>query len=226
VAQLAAVGPKRCTLELGGNAPVVVCKDVDAKKAAASVALSKFRDAGQVCVSPSRFFVHESIARPFADAMADISRSLKLGPGIQAGTQMGALANERRQQAMIRLTDDALSKGASIEAGGQAKKAGFFFLPTVLSNVSDDMAVMQEEIFGPIVPVSTFSTLEEVIRRANAVPQGLAGHAYTNDIGTAHRLADELEVGMLGINHAFVSTAETRPRRTNSPRSACYPIRR
>lgn len=210
LARLAADRMLRATMELGGNAPVIVCEDADPEKAAESVALNKFRNAGQICISPSRFFVHEAIYARFLRRFAEISGAIKVKAGIEADSELGALINQRRLDAMEQFTADALQRGAKVEVGGGRQGTrGFFFPPTVLSGVEDDYRVAREEIFGPIVPLLRFSTLDEVIARANAVKEGLAGYVYTASQRTAQRMSRELEVGMVGVNHTAVFTPET-----------------
>jgi succinate-semialdehyde dehydrogenase/glutarate-semialdehyde dehydrogenase len=210
LAALAAQRLLRTTMELGGNAPVIVCEDADADRAAESVAVNKYRNAGQICISPSRFYVHEAIYPKFLKRFREVSAALQVKPGIEPDSQLGALINLRRLQAMQQFTEDAVQRGARIELGGERLGSrGFFFPPTILSGVDDGQRVAQEEIFGPVVPLLRFSTLDEVIARANAVPVGLAGYVYTASQRTALRLSRELQVGMVGINHTAVFTPET-----------------
>jgi succinate-semialdehyde dehydrogenase/glutarate-semialdehyde dehydrogenase len=205
----AANGLKRCTMELGGHAPVLVFDDSDAEKAAEACAAGRFRNAGQVCVAPSRFFVQRGVYARFADRFAEIARSLRLGDGLEAATQMGPLASERRLAAMRDFTDDALERGAKILAGGrQAARDGFFWEPTVLGDVPDEARAMASETFGPIAPISAFDTLDEVLERANRLPFGLAAYAFTQSTHTSAAISERLAAGMVGINHFGVSLAE------------------
>ncbi|WP_028225412.1 NAD-dependent succinate-semialdehyde dehydrogenase [Paraburkholderia ferrariae] len=208
---LAAQHLKRCTLELGGHAPFIVCDDADVAAAAALGTGLKFRNAGQVCASPTRFFVQSGVYEAFVDAFASHSARLVVGAGDAAGTQMGPLANARRVDAMAAFVADARECGASVRVGGErlGAAAGFFFQPTVLTDVPDHARVMRDEPFGPIAAVLRFDTLDEAIARANALPYGLASFAFTRSIATATRLADDLECGMVSINHFGLAAPET-----------------
>ncbi|KHK89116.1 NAD-dependent succinate-semialdehyde dehydrogenase [Novosphingobium malaysiense] len=206
---LAAKGAKRTTMELGGNAPVLVFGDCDYDAAIATLSGAKFRNAGQVCVSPARFFVHESLAERFARDMADYAAGLRLGSGLEADTGMGPLANARRVDAMEEFIADAHAKGGTVLTGGKREgNAGHFFRPTVVSGLPTDAMLFRDECFGPILPVMPFSTLDEAIELANNVDAGLAGYAFTRDLGTARQLMNRIETGMLGINTMAVSTPE------------------
>lgn len=206
---LAAKGVKRSTMELGGNAPVLVFGDADYDKTLAILKASKFRNAGQVCVSPSRFFVHESIADRFARDMAEHASSLKLASGLEAGTGMGPLANGRRVDAMERFVSDALDRHGKILSGGKRQgNAGHFFEPTVVTGLGGDSLLFREECFGPILPVMPFSTLDEAISLANGVEEGLAGYSFTTSLDTAREVMHRVRVGMMGINTTAISTPE------------------
>ncbi|MEP6868993.1 MAG: NAD-dependent succinate-semialdehyde dehydrogenase [Novosphingobium sp.] len=208
--KLAADGVKRTTMELGGNAPVIVCADADYDLAVATLAGGKFRNAGQVCVSPARFFVHESIADRFAADLAERAGALTLGAGIDAATQMGPLANPRRIDAMESFVADARARGGKVlTGGGRTGKAGNFFAPTVVTGLDQDALLFSDECFGPVMPIQPFATLDEAIAKANAVAAGLAGYAFTTGLKTAHRLMHEVQTGMIGINNLAVSTPET-----------------
>lgn len=210
LARLAADGVKKCTLELGGNAPLIVFSDADAERSAELAAVGKYRNAGQVCISPSRFFVHEAVHDRFVQRYSDISRSLRVGPGLEDGIEIGALANARRLDAMERLVADARDRGAKVLCGGKrVGNRGFFFEPTVLTDVEDEADVMAEEVFGPVTPVVRFSDFDDVVRRANAVPQGLAAYAFSRSAETCAAIADALSAGMIGINHTMIFTPET-----------------
>ncbi|MCC7275099.1 MAG: NAD-dependent succinate-semialdehyde dehydrogenase [Alphaproteobacteria bacterium] len=207
---LAAKGAKRSTMELGGHSPVIVFDDVDAAKVAAVAAGGKYRNAGQVCISPTRFFVHESSYKKFVDAFAEVANGLKLGDGLAADTRMGPLANARRVDAIEGFVRDAVDKGARLRAGGERQgNNGYFFAPTVLSDVPDDARIMREEPFGPVAPIVPFKTFDEVIARANSLEYGLAAYAFTSSEKTAAAVADALESGMVGVNSLAVSTPET-----------------
>ncbi|RKF05539.1 NAD-dependent succinate-semialdehyde dehydrogenase [Oceaniradius stylonematis] len=210
LARLAADRVLRITLELGGHAPVIVAEDADVEKAAKSVATNKYRNAGQICISPSRFFVHDRVHDSFVRHFTEISAALQVKPGIDEDSDIGALANKRRLDAMEAFVEDATSKGATIECGGRRLgNLGFFFPPTVLSDVPDTASAMTEEIFGPVVPIQRFDTLDGVIEKANALPYGLAAYAYTSSQKTAAEISSRIETGMLGINHTVVFTPET-----------------
>jgi len=202
---------KKVSMELGGHAPVLVFADADPVAAGRACALAKFRNAGQVCISPSRFYVHQSVYEAFARTMADTARALRLGPGLQDGVDCGPMVNARGRERVMRLVDDATSRGARILAGGEIPAAferGFFYTPTVLGEVGDDALIMQEEPFGPVAPITTFQDFDEVIQRANALPYGLAGYVFTRSLELAERSAEALEVGMVGVNDLLLAAAE------------------
>lgn len=204
---LAAQGVKRATMELGGHAPVVVFDDVDPVKTAQQAVTAKFRNAGQVCTSPTRFYVQAGIYPAFVEAFAEAACALRVGDGMDSTTQMGPLANSRRVAAMVSLTEDTLASGAHLACGGRRiGTSGYFFEPTVFSDVPDSARIMQDEPFGPIVPIASFTTLEEVAVRVNALPFGLAAYAMTRSLARATAISELLEAGMVGINHYAVST--------------------
>lgn len=208
---LAADGVKKVSMELGGHAPVLVFPDADPLAAAEACARTKFRNCGQVCISPTRFYVHEDVYAPFAARFAEVAQGLRLGRGIDDGVQMGPMANARGLQTIEEMVEDAVGHGASVLAGGRRPPAinrGFFFEPTVLGDVPDDARVMTDEPFGPIAPLTRFRSYEEVIRRANALPFGLAGYLFTDDLSLATRAWEDLEVGMVGVNEMLLATAE------------------
>lgn len=201
---------KRCTLELGGHAPFIVCDDVDVEAVAALGAGLKFRNAGQICASPTRFFVQRSVYPQFVSAFSKAGAALRVGAGHLADSQMGPLANPRRVAAMQAYVDDALAVGATLAAGGHPSEApGFYFAPTVLTDVPDNARVMHEEPFGPIASIVPFDDLQQVIDQANALPFGLAAFAFTRSIARATLLADELQSGMVSINHFGIAAPET-----------------
>jgi succinate-semialdehyde dehydrogenase/glutarate-semialdehyde dehydrogenase len=210
IATLAAAGIKPVTLELGGHAPVLVFNDVDPAHTAKLCAMSKFRNAGQVCISPTRFFVHRKSYAAFAEHLAAAASALKVGPGMEAGSQMGPLANPRRVSALTALVDDAVSGGAKVLAGGgPIQGPGFFFKPTVLTNLADDCRLLCEEPFGPIAMVIPFDDENEAIDKANSLPYGLAAYAFTANADRVIRLGNRIESGMLGINTFAIAHAET-----------------
>jgi succinate-semialdehyde dehydrogenase/glutarate-semialdehyde dehydrogenase len=201
LAALAGQHMKRVTMELGGHAPVIVAEDADVELAVKAAGGAKFRNAGQVCISPTRFLVHESLRHEFSAALAKHAQGLKVGDGSADGTQMGPLANSRRLTAMAEFASDALQRGASIVTGGERiGSVGNFFAPTVLTDVPLDAKIFNEEPFGPMAAIRPFNTLDEAIAEANRLPFGLAGYAYTRSLKNAHLLAQRLEVGMLWIN--------------------------
>jgi succinate-semialdehyde dehydrogenase / glutarate-semialdehyde dehydrogenase len=201
---------KRTTMELGGHAPVLVFADADVDHAVATLAVAKFRNAGQVCTSPTRFFVHESIADAFAKGLASKADALKLGNGLEPDTQMGPMIAPRRCDAIDSLVQDAVTKGADLLAGGKRIDGpGNFYAPTVLSNVPADARIMSEEPFGPVAAITAFSTFDEAITRANSLPYGLASFVFTKDGATARDTEMALNAGLVGVNHTMISTPET-----------------
>ncbi|MDH4095680.1 MAG: NAD-dependent succinate-semialdehyde dehydrogenase [Betaproteobacteria bacterium] len=209
LAALAGQHMKRVTMELGGHAPVIVCEDADIALAVKAAGAAKFRNAGQVCISPTRFLVHKSIAGDFARALADHAKALKVGDGLAEGTQMGPLANPRRVDAMTAFTEDAVKKGAKLLTGGQRiGKEGNFWEPTILADVPKEAKVFNDEPFGPMAAIRPFETLEEAIAEANRLPYGLAGYAFTKSLKNSDLLARRLEVGMLWMNMPALPSAE------------------
>ena len=197
-------------MELGGHAPVIVCEDTDVEAAAISGAIRKMRNAGQVCTSPTRFFVHEQIFEPFLDAFTERAAATVVGDGMEPGVEMGPLANERRPAALASFVDDARARGADVTTGGdRIGDRGFFFEPTVLANVPDDARVMQEEPFGPLAIVNPVRSLDEAIDRANSVPYGLAAYGFTNRADYVDRMVERVEAGNLSINTLEASLPET-----------------
>lgn len=211
ILHLAADGVKKVSMELGGHGPVIVFDDVDAEKAAEVCAATKFRNCGQVCISPTRFYVHEKKYDAFSAKFAEIAKSIKVGRGLEDGIQMGPMANARGLETIKTMVDDAVEKGAEILAGGHPAKEfnrGYFFEPTVLGHVPDHAVIMTEEPFGPVAPLTTFTDYDDVMSRANSLPFGLAGYIFSNDLGTATRAYEDLEVGMVGVNEMLLATAE------------------
>lgn len=208
--ELAARSMTPVLMELGGHAPVIVCEDVDPVAAAAMSAIRKVRNAGQVCTSPTRFFVHKEVYRDFAAAFVEKATSIVVGNGLDPATQMGPLANHRRPTAIEELTCDARNKGARVLLGGQpSSDPGYFYPVSVLAEVPDDARAMREEPFGPLALINPVSSLDEAIEKANALPFGLAAYAFTRSASKAHRLAEEIEAGNLSINTLEASVAET-----------------
>ena len=202
LAQRAASVMKPSAMELGGHAPVIVCADADPKSAAVACARGKYVNAGQVCTSPSRFFVHRSIAEEFTTALVEASEAVRVGNGLEPEVQMGPLVNARRREAVHQLVTDAREKGATVLTGGQIPDGpGYFYPPTVLVDVPADAAILSDEPFGPLAPVIVFDDLEEALRQANSLPYGLAAYGFTNRADTADRLVHGFEAGILSINH-------------------------
>jgi succinate-semialdehyde dehydrogenase / glutarate-semialdehyde dehydrogenase len=210
LAEMAGRHMKPAIMELGGHAPVIVCDDVDPVATAATSAVGKSRNAGQVCVSPTRFYVQEQIFDKFASSFGEKAKALKVGDGLDPATQMGPLANHRRIEAMEMFVADAKAKGADVLAGGsRIGNRGYYFPLTVLANVPDEARAMTEEPFGPLALVNPVASLDEAIEKANALPYGFAAYAFTKSARNADRLADGVEVGNLSINNFVASTAET-----------------
>jgi succinate-semialdehyde dehydrogenase/glutarate-semialdehyde dehydrogenase len=209
LAALAGQHMKRVTMELGGHAPVIVCEDADIALAVKAAGAAKFRNAGQVCISPTRFLVHESVKNDFAQALAKYAQGLKVGDGLAEGTQMGPLANPRRLTAMAEIHEDAVKKGAQVLTGGKRiGDAGNFWEPTVLLDVPLEAKVFNDEPFGPVAAIRSFTRLEEAIAEANRLSFGLAGYAFTRSLKNADLLTRRVEVGMLWINMPAMPSAE------------------
>jgi len=209
LAALAGLHMKRITMELGGHAPAIVFDDADVAVAAKMLASAKFRNAGQVCVSPTRFLVHESVYAKFVDGFVATASNIKVGDGLLKETRMGPLANSRRIEAMQMLVDDAVGKGAKLALGGKRiGTEGYFFEPTVLTDVPANARILSEEPFGPIAPIVPFSSFDEVIAEANRLPFGLAAYAFTKSLKTASALGAQIESGMLSINHFGLALPE------------------
>jgi len=209
LAALAGQHMKRMTMELGGHAPVLVFDDADVDAAVALLARLKTRNAGQVCVSPTRFHVQSGVHDRFAAAFADALGAVKVGHGLEDGVQMGPLIHERRFQAVQTLVEDARTRGAEMLSGGtRIGVQGHFHAPTLLANVPADARVMHEEPFGPVAALSRFDTVEEALQQANALPFGLASYVFTRSLQTATRVGDGLEAGMVNINHSGMAHPE------------------
>ena len=197
-------------MELGGHAPVIVCEDTDVKAAAVTSAVRKMRNAGQVCTSPTRFFVHDSIYRQFLNVFTERAAATVVGDGMEPGVEMGPLANDRRLAAITGFVADARDKGAEVTTGGaRIGTSGYFFEPTVLADVPDDARVMQEEPFGPVAIVNRVGSLDEAIECANSVPFGLAAYGFTNRADYADRMVERVQTGNLSINTLEASVPET-----------------
>jgi succinate-semialdehyde dehydrogenase/glutarate-semialdehyde dehydrogenase len=210
LAEMAGRYMKPAIMELGGHGPVIVCDDVDPVATAVTSAIGKSRNAGQVCVSPTRFYVQEAIYEKFAAAFAEKARAMKVGDGFDPSNDMGPLANIRRIEAMETLIADAKAKGARVLAGGERiGNRGYFFPLTVLADLPDDARAMYEEPFGPLALINPVSSLDEAIEKANALPFGLAAYAFTKSSRNADQLAERVEAGNLSINNLVASIAET-----------------
>jgi len=210
LAALAGAHMKRATMELGGHAPAIVFEDADIDVASRILAGAKFRNAGQVCVSPTRFLVQEAVYDRFVARFVDHAKAVKVGDGLENGTTMGPLANARRITAMETFIGDAVKRGAEIRTGGsRIGNKGNFFEPTVLTGVPKDARVMNEEPFGPLAVIAPFGTFDEAVAEANRLPFGLAAYAYTRSARTAQAIAASVESGMMSINHHGLALPET-----------------
>jgi succinate-semialdehyde dehydrogenase / glutarate-semialdehyde dehydrogenase len=209
LAALAGQHMKRITMELGGHAPVIVCDDADVALAVKASAGAKFRNAGQVCISPTRFLVHQSVKDEFVAGLVAFTKKIKVGDGTQAGITMGPLSNARRVTAMEQMVADAQAKGAKLQAGGERLPGdGHFYAPTVLDDVPLDASVFNDEPFGPVAAVRAFATMDEAIAEANRLSFGLASYAYTRSLRHQHQLAQQIEAGMLWINQPAAALPE------------------
>lgn len=211
--RLAAEGIKRVSMELGGHAPVLVFEDADVEHAAEQCARFKYRNCGQVCASPSRFYVHRSLYARFTARFAEVAASLKVGPGLQDGVDVGPMANRRGLVHAHALIEDAVAHGARVVAGG-ARPAGlpgdkgYYLAPTVLADVPEAARIMRDEPFAPVAPLAPFDTFEEAIERANATRYGLASYLFTRSLKTATLASEAIEAGMVGVNELAIAAAE------------------
>ncbi|WP_372403727.1 NAD-dependent succinate-semialdehyde dehydrogenase [Acinetobacter piscicola] len=197
---------KKLALELGGNAPLIVFEDADLDKAVQGAMLAKYRNAGQTCVCANRIYVHQNVYAAFTEKFVAAVKALKVGNGLDEGTQIGPLINEKAVIKAEKLIDEACSKGAQIACGGQRHVLGHsFFEPTILTNVDQSMEIVSEEIFGPVAPLISFETDEEVIQQANATIYGLAAYIYTENISRIFKVSEQLEYGMVGMNSTAIS---------------------
>jgi succinate-semialdehyde dehydrogenase/glutarate-semialdehyde dehydrogenase len=209
LAALAGQHLKRSTMELGGHSPVIVFDDADVDRAADLCVAFKYRNAGQVCVAPNRFFVQEGIYARFIERFIAKARAIKVGDGLDAATTMGPLAHARRLAAMESFVQDAKDAGATIDLGGNRLPGrGLFFAPTVMTGVSDAAAIMNVEPFGPVAPIGIFTDFDDVIARANRLPYGLAAYAFTRSAHTSQAVAAALQAGNVGINHWGIALSE------------------
>ena len=209
LAALAGAHMKRVTMELGGHAPAIVFADADLDAASKILSTNKLRNAGQVCISPTRFLVQEGVYDAFVEQFTARIKAAKVGDGLAAGTTMGPLANPRRIAAMETFIGDAVQRGATLRTGGnRIGNKGNFFEPTVLTDVPKDARIMNEEPFGPVAVISRFATFDEVVAEANRLPFGLASYAYTRSAKTANAIAASVEAGMMSINHHGLALPE------------------
>lgn len=198
---------KKISLELGGHAPAIVMDDCDIDKAVEGVVAAKFRNAGQTCVCANRIYVHESIVDAFSERLVDRVKGLKIGNGLDENVTIGPLIDEKAVNKVQAHVDDAVKKGAKLLAGGKPQ-TGLFYEPTVLVNVNDEMVCMQEETFGPVTPITTFKTEEEVLERANDSIYGLAAYVFTENLSRGIRMSEKLEYGIVGVNDGLPSTPQ------------------
>jgi len=202
---------KRLSLELGGHAPLIVFADADVQQVAQAAVLGKFRNNGQVCIAPSRFYLHEKIAADFTEAAVELTRKLNVGNGLEPGVQVGPMFEARAIEKTAELVEDARSKGAKILTGGKRSTRfakGYWFEPTVVREIDGAMRLMTEEPFAPVMPLLDFSKVEDVIAAANNTPYGLAAYVFTNDLTIATRMAEGLEAGIIGINDPVPATPQ------------------
>ncbi len=203
LAGLASSGLKRCTFELGGHSPAIVCEDANLEKALSTLTAFKFRNAGQVCIAPSRFYVHRSHYNSFVNGFVDASHSQCLGNGLEEETTMGPMSNYRRIESMSNLVQDAVKCGAKLVTGGKRLgNVGYFWEPTVLVDVPEHSKIMQEEPFGPVAPIIPFESLDEVIEKSNSLQYGLAAYVFTQSDITKELLVNSLESGGIAFNSA------------------------
>jgi succinate-semialdehyde dehydrogenase/glutarate-semialdehyde dehydrogenase len=204
-------GVKRLSLELGGHAPLIVFPDADVAQVAQAAVIGKFRNNGQVCIAPSRFYVHEKVSKEFTEAAVELTKTLKIGNGLDEGVQVGPMFEAKALQKTARLVEDARSRGAQVLTGGARSTRfdkGYWFEPTVLRQVNGEMKLMTEEPFAPVMPLLDFSKLDDVIAAANNTPYGLAAYVFTNDLTVATRMAEGLEAGIIGINDPVPATPQ------------------
>lgn len=201
---------KKISLELGGNAPFIVMDDADLEKAAKGLVASKFRNAGQTCICTNRIFVQETVIGPFVEYFKTELSKLKVGNGLDKGVDIGPLIDQAAVDKVNELLEDAVNKGGKIIYTGEKPPSdeGYFYNPTILTNIHDEMQCVDEEIFGPLAPIATFKTEEEVIERANNTVYGLAAYVFTENLSRAFRISEGLEYGIVGVNDGLPSTAQ------------------
>jgi succinate-semialdehyde dehydrogenase/glutarate-semialdehyde dehydrogenase len=202
---------KRLSLELGGHAPFIVFPDADPEVVAKAAVIGKFRNNGQVCISPSRFFVHEDLRKKFTEVAVEEAKKLKLGNGLDASTQIGPMFEKKAMENTLGLIQDATERGATCLTGGKRAtefEKGYFFEPTILTGLSSDAKVLVEEPFAPVMPILDFSKIDDVIAAANNTRYGLAAYVFTNDLSVAFRMAEGLEAGIIGLNDPVPATPQ------------------
>lgn len=212
IVEQSAITLKRVSMELGGHAPVIVHSDADIDAFAAMAAPGKFRNAGQVCASPTRFYVHESIAKEVEEKLVAATRALRVGSPLDDATDLGPLTTRRRRDAIEQMVDNAVSGGARVLSGGVRPRGmdrGYFYEPTWLTQLQPDASVLNDEPFGPIGTLTTFSTLDQVVTEANRLPFALAAYVFTRSLAKTHATVDRLEAGVIGVNTFVAATAET-----------------
>jgi succinate-semialdehyde dehydrogenase / glutarate-semialdehyde dehydrogenase len=211
IAAQAASRPIPATMELGGHAPVLVFADADIERAVRMLVASKFRNAGQICIAPTRFIVHEDVVSVFTDTFVAATRALRVGNGLDPNVDMGPVANQRRIPAVEELIQDAVDTGGTVVTGGAAlDRPGYFFEPTVLTDLDPERTrIMNEEPFGPVAPIVSFNTLDDALTLANRVPFGLASYVFTSSLATARIAGESIEAGMVGINDIQIMGPET-----------------
>lgn len=208
--KLSADRVQKLSLELGGHAPIIICDDANLDLAVQGVTASKFRNAGQTCVCANRIYVQEAILEPFLKKFEKVVKNLQVGNGLDKGVEIGPLIDKKAYKKVKRHVDDAVSKGANLVVGGSGieKENAYFFNPTILANVTDKMAIMQEETFGPVAPIQTFKTIDEAIAKANDTRFGLAAYFFTENLSRGTKIAEALEYGIVGWNDGMPSVAQ------------------
>lgn len=203
-------GIKRIGLELGGNAPFIVFESANMQKAIAGAVASKFRNCGQACVASNRFLIQESVCDEFVQKLTAATKGLVIGSGNECGVQIGPLINEAQLHKVSNFVEDARSKGAKIITGGQPlpEKGDLFYEPTIVTNITRDMLLHTEEVFGPVISIIPFKTEADALRIANDTPRGLAGYFYTENLNQVIRVSEQLQVGMVGVNEGIISATE------------------
>jgi succinate-semialdehyde dehydrogenase/glutarate-semialdehyde dehydrogenase len=208
--KIAAENMIRTTMELGGHAPVLVFEDANLESTLDMAVTAKYRNGGQVCVSPTRYFVHESLYEKFVAGFTTRVNNMKIGNPLDESNNMGPMIHARRREAVDALIKDAVAKGATLNTGGEAiEGAGFFYKPTVLSNLPESARIMKEEPFGPVALINSFKDFDEVITKANSLPYGLAAYAFTDSAKRVKLIGEQLEAGMIGINSFAISVPES-----------------